>query len=281
MGMSPEPRHLGRLITGKTGLAFEADSGTDADGQTWYLLRPRGLPTNHCFGIRTTLGWRRLYIVFEPGKFAGELLASMGNADNDGRSVFRAVLKDCQRRDAEIKLSVNGSLYSIEGGEAWSQDWSQFSLSLNKGQLEPSTDDGALDPDTVSDWTGRFAAAITAILPLEEEEGHPEEGIRGLPEGAVTTVQANRYERDRRNRAAAISIHGSACRACGVDMGKRYGNIATDFIEVHHLTPLSKIGDDYTIDPALDLVPLCPNCHAIAHRRDPPFSVEEISAMLV
>ena len=280
MRMSLEPRHLGQVIAGKTGLAFEADGGTDADGQTWYLLRPRDLLRYHGFGIRTTLNWRRLYIVFEAGNFAGELLTSMGNADDDGRSVFRAILHDCQQRGAEIELSINGSPHSIEGDEAWSEDWHRFSLSLNKGQLDLGTDNGESDPNIVSDWTGRFAAAITAILPLVEAEDHAEGEVRGLPEGAVTTVRTNRYERDRRNRAAAISIHGSACRACGVDMGKRYGNIATGFIEVHHLTPLSKIGSGYTIDPLHDLVPLCPNCHAIAHRRVPPFSVEEISAML-
>jgi hypothetical protein len=29
-----------------------------------------------------------------------------------------------------------------------------------------------------------------------------------------------------------------------------------------------------------DLVPLCPNCHAVAHRRNPPFSVDEIRDLL-
>lgn len=137
-------------------------------------------------------------------------------------------------------------------------------------------DEGEPDDQIVIRWAGMFASAITAILPVEEET----EEMPGYPEGSVTTAQVNRYERDRRNRAAAISIHGSACKACGLDMAKQYGTVASGFIEIHHIVPVSEIGLDYQIDPGKDLVPLCPNCHAIVHRRNPPFSVEEVARMI-
>src|SRR6185437_4787938 len=54
----------------------------------------------------------------------------------------------------------------------------------------------------------RVAAAIIGILPLDGNEILPADNQQGFPEGAVTTVTTNRYERDRRNRAAAIAIHG-------------------------------------------------------------------------
>ncbi|GEM_PF-1513305 len=85
MRMSLEPEHLEKLITEQTGLGFEAESGVDGDGQHWYLLRPCGLPTDQTFVVRTTLGWRRLKIEFEPGKFAAPLLATMAK-HNLGRS---------------------------------------------------------------------------------------------------------------------------------------------------------------------------------------------------
>ena len=77
MRTSLEPEHLAKLTTEQTGLEFEAESGVDGDGQHWYLLRPCGLPTDQTFVVRTTLGWRRLKIEFEPGKFAAQLLATM------------------------------------------------------------------------------------------------------------------------------------------------------------------------------------------------------------
>jgi 5-methylcytosine-specific restriction protein A len=89
----------------------------------------------------------------------------------------------------------------------------------------------------------------------------------------------NRYERDRRNRAAALAIHGYVCKACDLEMSDRYGPDAAGLIEVHHVTPVSEVGPGYIIDPRTDLVPLCPNCHSVAHRRSPPFSVDELRDM--
>ena len=55
----------------------------------------------------------------------------------------------------------------------------------------------------------------------------------------------------------------------------RKGNIekAKNFIHVHHVTPISKVGREYKIDPIKDLIPLCPNCHAMIHK---DISLEEI-----
>ena len=151
---------------------------------------------------------------------------------------------------------------------------------MSKGQLDVGAEEDESDIDLVCQWMGRFAAAIVAILPLEEENQTSETDDPGYPEGRLSRLTANRYERDRRNRAAAIAIHGSLCSACGVDFGKLYGSVAAGYIEVHHVTPLSELGPDYVIDPMHDLIPLCPNCHAVAHRRNPPFTVDEIAGFL-
>jgi len=63
-------------------------------------------------------------------------------------------------------------------------------------------------------------------------------------------------------------------------MSDRYGEAAVGFIEVHHLTPVSTLGPGYVIDPRTDLAPLCPNCHGMAHRRTPPWSIAELRQML-
>ena len=275
-----EPQHLENVISGETGLEFEAGAGVDSEGRRWYLLRPRGLPADHTFGMRTTLEWRRIRIDFEPGKFAGSLLADMGNVDIEGRSAFRAVLADSHRLGAQIDLEVNGVPFPFNSDDVWAPTWSRLVLSMNKGQLELGIDEGEPDAHIVCRWTGRFAAAVVAILPTEDTGLSVEPEVIGYPDGALTTVQTNRYERDRRNRAAAIAIHGTACKGCGLEMGTRYGPVAAGFVEIHHITPVSQLGAGYVIDPVRDLVPLCPNCHAVAHRRDPPLTVNEISLLL-
>ena len=61
-------------------------------------------------------------------------------------------------------------------------------------------------------------------------------------------------------------------------MGELYEAIAEGIIEVHHIKPISEIGIDYQIDPINDLVPLCPNCHRVVHKRNPPYTVEEVQS---
>ena len=63
-------------------------------------------------------------------------------------------------------------------------------------------------------------------------------------------------------------------------MMKLYGEIAKGFIHIHHLIPLSDIKENYSLDPQKDLIPVCPNCHAMFHRRNPPFSPEELKSII-
>ncbi|MCY3852918.1 MAG: HNH endonuclease [Gammaproteobacteria bacterium] len=279
-----DPQLLGSRISGQIGLHFKVSSGVDAESQDWCLLQPKDLPSDfsedHAFGIRITLGWRRLHVSFEPGQFAGRLLSDMAKADKAGRAVFRSILQECVQLGADINFEVNDVAHALDDDGVWEQNWNRVSLHLNKGQLDLGIEEGGPDIEIVSQWTERFASAIMSILPIEREMWTSQEDLSGHPEGAVSTLQVNRYERDQRNRDAAILIHGAVCKVCGLDFESRYGKVAAGFIEVHHITPVSQLGSDYHVDPEKDLVPLCPNCHAVAHRRDPPFSIDEIKQML-
>ncbi len=78
-----------------------------------------------------------------------------------------------------------------------------------------------------------------------------------------------------------MRYHGTRCQVCGLDMAKRYGDIGQGFIHIHHLVPLSEIKQDYRLDPKTDLIPVCPNCHAMLHRRNPPYTPEELKAQML
>ena len=85
-------------------------------------------------------------------------------------------------------------------------------------------------------------------------------------EGAVTRVTVNSYERNPRARQECIDYYGGyKCQICGMDFGKTYGSYASKFIHVHHLKPISEIGEKYMVIPEKDLIPVCPNCHAMLH----------------
>jgi 5-methylcytosine-specific restriction protein A len=59
-----------------------------------------------------------------------------------------------------------------------------------------------------------------------------------------------------------------------------YGEIGKGFIHVHHKKPLAACRGSYQLDPEKDLVPVCPNCHAMLHTSDPPLSVEELKSIM-
>lgn len=111
---------------------------------------------------------------------------------------------------------------------------------------------------------------------------YPDEIDPGLNyfEGAVTRVVVNAYERSAAARTECIRHHGCRCFVCNMSFEERYGRIGEGFIHVHHLNPISSSKGSYVIDPVSELVPVCPNCHAMLHRQNPPLTIEELKAQL-
>ena len=96
--------------------------------------------------------------------------------------------------------------------------------------------------------------------------GVPAQVVAGTyPPAAVSTIGVNRYERDSEARRACLAFHGTSCAACGFSFEASYGDAATGCIDVHHAVPPEMLGSGYQLDPIADLVPLCPNCHSLAH----------------
>ena len=102
----------------------------------------------------------------------------------------------------------------------------------------------------------------------------------GYSDGSARRVMVNVFERDRGAREACIKHYGPTCVVCGMNFGQRYGTKGDGFIHVHHLVPISEIGSNYRVNPVQDLRPICPNCHAMVHRKRSPYSLDEVRAML-
>jgi predicted restriction endonuclease len=85
-------------------------------------------------------------------------------------------------------------------------------------------------------------------------------------EGKMTDRFIKHYERDSRLRTAAISFHGTKCWCCGFDFEEFYGERGAGYIEVHHLRPVSSLKEETRVDPKVDMMVLCANCHRMIHR---------------
>lgn len=85
-------------------------------------------------------------------------------------------------------------------------------------------------------------------------------------EGKKHETAVTKYERDRGNRKLCIAHYGYVCQVCGMNFEQTYGELGKDFIEVHHLHPVSQ--GERNVNPIEDLIPLCSNCHSMIHRQE-------------
>jgi len=99
-------------------------------------------------------------------------------------------------------------------------------------------------------------------------------------EGAACTVVLNAYERSEAARKLCIAKYGARCKVCEMTFGEVYGEIGEGFIHVHHIRPLAAVRKEYELNPVKDLLPVCPNCHAMLHSHDPPLTVEELRQIM-
>jgi 5-methylcytosine-specific restriction protein A len=99
-------------------------------------------------------------------------------------------------------------------------------------------------------------------------------------EGKTKTVLVNSYERNLVARQKCIEHYGAFCQVCNFDFGKIYGSIGKDFIHVHHVVDIATIGNEYSVDPIKDLIPVCPNCHSMLHKKKPAYLIDELKEMI-
>ena len=99
-------------------------------------------------------------------------------------------------------------------------------------------------------------------------------------EGQVTQVWVNKYERNDDARKKCVEKYGYTCSVCNFNFEKFYGEFGKNFIHVHHLIPISSKGKSYELNAIKDLRPVCPNCHAMLHKTNPPQTIEQLKLFI-
>ena len=106
--------------------------------------------------------------------------------------------------------------------------------------------------------------------------------IRTKTEGGLKVIISTKTERDSSLRKDAIRIHGTKCKVCNFDFSKTYGKWANDYIEVHHMKPISNAKEiKVDTNPSTDLTVVCSNCHRMIHKkRDVVLTIAELKKKL-
>jgi len=135
---------------------------------------------------------------------------------------------------------------------------------------------------TISKKTFEGTGGIYLLSEEYSGSDYPDEQKEpGIREGALLRVSVNVYERSPRARAECIEHYGAKCSVCDFEFQDVYGkDLGAGFIHVHHILNIAHIGKEYEVDPIKDLRPVCPNCHAMLHKRKPAMHPDELKKIL-
>jgi 5-methylcytosine-specific restriction protein A len=233
-------------------------------------IRPTDIEYGVGFIIRIKLEWRSLSAEFIPDNFSAALLK---------KETFKLLAQKCTSNFNDFQMEINREVVNPLEPVHWSENWSHLYIKLLKSPIIRDDLTAVEIEKAIMDISGNLLGLILSLLPLEDVEFEDIAG--GLPEGALTRIEVNRYERSSFNRQVCLRIHGSICKVCNFDFEEKYGDLGKGFIHVHHVVPVSELVPLYEINPEKDLVPVCPNCHAMIHKRNPPYSVEEIKKFVL
>lgn len=231
---------------------------------------------NESFSINFLINWRSAEAVFVPGKFSAALINRIGSPENDGKSSFVSFVKGLAIKRIYVQMKINGIDSDPLNFESWPKVWKQLELRLRTPHLVINKNDFEQEKSLFSDTVIPLLGMMVSLIGVEDLDTP----LVAESEGEKIKINATRYERKKINREACIQLKGTKCQVCGFDFLKTYGALGLGYIEVHHIKPVSTIGSGYKINIEADLVPLCANCHAMAHREDPPISIERLQAII-
>lgn len=215
----------------------------------------------------------RIIIEAHPQRFAASTLADMASSNVEKRKIATLFASELKKLNAKVEFKINDIPVPADDYSSWPEEWHDFNLRVTKMPIMIS---GAIDDnqDVIAEWTKPVAGMFLSLLYVENITDNYEE------EGARTSVNVNKYERSRVNRELCLMANGYSCKICGFNFESRYGSLGRGFIHVHHRVPVSKMGGSYTINPITDLIPVCPNCHAMLHRNNPPIEPESLTEII-
>jgi HNH endonuclease len=138
----------------------------------------------------------------------------------------------------------------------------------------------------LAEATPGFYSIIRRALGLEASDGNS-----ATSDSQVDYAEARRLARERyyfaRNASlvtAAKQRYGYGCMVCGFSFEVAYGEYGREYIECHHLNPLSERAEEEQLQSTAtsveDVAVVCANCHRMLHRRRPALTIDELRAVL-
>ncbi len=244
----------------------------NSTGLSVYRIYPEN-DSHNLFDVYLSFRQSRLIIEISPQKFANDLLVDMQSAKEEQKTRFIEYTKLLSSQSTSMSIDINHEKVKPDN-IPWNERWKYFNIRITK--LPFTGDIECYDEKMIAlDWATRSIGMIISLMNIEQIDDDQ------YYEGGINRVEINKYERNPVNRELCLAANGYKCRICGFDFEKVYGAIGHNFIHVHHIAPVSEHKEEYLIDPVNDLIPVCPNCHAMLHRSDPPLKPDSLKAIIL
>jgi len=219
----------------------------------------RALLQNEDNGLSTSALMEHLREIMKP---EGDDLEPLEGRNDDKFSQKVRNLKSHDRLEREdLAIYVDGTFYITEVGKNFVEQFHGVDENFNQQGFAEAEKKKALTPSK----------------PLVFVE-----------EGQSSRLSAKIRSRSRRLRQFALGYYSSedgtiSCAACGFEGTKNYGEAAKGLIEIHHKRPIAIAGTSKKPlrEAVADVIPLCPNCHRMVHRRvGEVMSMEELKELI-
>lgn len=271
-------KEIQELLQSTYGISFDVKE--EYDHKTPYITIVPSNSENQLFSLHLSFqNSIRMNATFEPQKYAVQMVREMGHADNSKKLLFCEFANQLSSHGAKVSLRINDAPAEPCSYDKWASEWSKLSIRIS---VVPILFDDNDKPDylnTILIWVPLIMGLSLSLLRVEKLDIAAED-VEGQVEGKRYEVVSTRYERSPINRTLCLTVHGYSCKVCGFNFEKTYGILGHEYIQVHHTTPVSQMGGECVVNPAKDLVPVCPNCHAMLHRKTPPVTIDELRELL-
>ena len=256
------------VLSEKSGLGISCHVDPRDSSRIEYFFTD--LPRANTFFFDLLMGWQVFKVTARPGAFSRDLLQAMRLKGAEDASTFLRIYKAIGASKIRNSVKINGKSVDVGSPGIWDNEWSSFEWTLEPEPSQFAGRESHQKLQIITDTLLRCIGAIVSLVPI-----HGAAKLEG--EKVVRTVEG--YERDESLRNDCLKFYGYTCQVCEFDFEKQYGPEGKDFIEVHHIERLADRQLSET-NPITDLIPLCANCHRMAHRRTPPYAPTEIREMI-
>ena len=216
-------------------------------------------------------GKHRVDFLVKPERLSRDMMLAITSNSKESREFSESFFRALDYLGTTISLIINGETYQSTDCSTWPSQWDSFSITTSRGSIHSRE-----DWPRISDYLDDLCNVLSAVFVLFSESSN----LTAPIEGTALTQKSKRYERNPIYRKLCINKYGYTCQVCGFNFEDVYGYLGKDFIEVHHIQPVSEYAEPKVLDPEKDLIPVCSNCHAMLHRGKTVLLPEELRKIL-